>query len=264
MKPLPTYRPLIWLFVVVVAVWLLFGVVLFPYSRRGDFGDMFGAVNALFSGLAFAGIIFAIHLQREELAQQRRELELTRYEMEGQKEAITAQNITLTTQRFENKFFQLLNLLNAIVTATDLERGTNKQTARGRDAMFHIYRRLSTHYHQRISTPPLPTDEHIRAAYHQFYLENRSDLGHYFRLVYNIVKFIHQSAAQDKKFYTNILRAQLSDQELALLFYNCIAHPEGRENFLPLAEEYQLFNNLSPRTLIDPGHAILVAHLPME
>ena len=35
---------------------------------RGLFGDMFGAMNALFGGLAFAGIIYTILLQRVELS----------------------------------------------------------------------------------------------------------------------------------------------------------------------------------------------------
>jgi len=43
-------------------------------SERGLFGDKFGAVNALFSGLAFAGVIYAIVLQRQELELQREEL----------------------------------------------------------------------------------------------------------------------------------------------------------------------------------------------
>lgn len=43
------------------------------WSTRGTFGDSFGAVNALFSGLAFAGVIHALNLQREELRAQRTE-----------------------------------------------------------------------------------------------------------------------------------------------------------------------------------------------
>ena len=30
------------------------------WQGRGQFGDMFGATNALFSGLALAGVIFAL------------------------------------------------------------------------------------------------------------------------------------------------------------------------------------------------------------
>jgi hypothetical protein len=51
------------------------------WSERGTFGDMFGAVNTLFSGLAFAGVIYAIFLQSQELELQRKELELTRTEL---------------------------------------------------------------------------------------------------------------------------------------------------------------------------------------
>lgn len=33
------------------------------WTERAQFGDMFGAVSALFSGLAFAGILFTIYLK---------------------------------------------------------------------------------------------------------------------------------------------------------------------------------------------------------
>ncbi|MBK8567704.1 MAG: hypothetical protein IPN76_31390 [Saprospiraceae bacterium] len=48
----------------------------------GEIGDMYGSVNAIFSGLAFAGIIITILLQRKELKSQREELEDTRKEFE--------------------------------------------------------------------------------------------------------------------------------------------------------------------------------------
>lgn len=51
------------------------------HTQRGTFGDMFGAVNSLFSGLALGGIIYTIFLQKKELALQRQELEETRKEL---------------------------------------------------------------------------------------------------------------------------------------------------------------------------------------
>jgi len=42
------------------------------WTERDQFGDMFGALNALFSGLAFGGIIYTIRQQKEELELQRR------------------------------------------------------------------------------------------------------------------------------------------------------------------------------------------------
>ena len=54
----------------------------------GEFGDMFGAVNALFSGLAFAGVILAILLQRQELKLQREELARSSKAQEAQERAL--------------------------------------------------------------------------------------------------------------------------------------------------------------------------------
>ncbi|MEB3120418.1 MAG: hypothetical protein VKL41_04250, partial [Snowella sp.] len=45
------------------------------WEQRGQFGDMFGAVNAFFSGLALVGIVYNIILQRKELRLQRQELD---------------------------------------------------------------------------------------------------------------------------------------------------------------------------------------------
>lgn len=84
-EPDVKWWPLIALLVSVFAVWAIswiFVVDLIPDpSGRSAFGDMFGAVNSLFSGLAFAGVIYAILLQRKELKMQRQELKMTRREL---------------------------------------------------------------------------------------------------------------------------------------------------------------------------------------
>lgn len=78
-------KPLTILILVVLAIQAVCGWMIFlsfgNWSDRGTFGDMFGAVNTLFSGLAFAGVIYAIILQKKELALQRQELEETRKEL---------------------------------------------------------------------------------------------------------------------------------------------------------------------------------------
>ena len=53
----------------VIVVWAASGYLIYNYAGadRGIFGDMFGAVNALFSGLAFVGIQYTILLQRADL-----------------------------------------------------------------------------------------------------------------------------------------------------------------------------------------------------
>ena len=72
-------RILVRITLLVLAIWLGSGflvVALIPgWQERGQFGDLFGAVNALFSGLALAGVVYAILLQQEELSLQREEME---------------------------------------------------------------------------------------------------------------------------------------------------------------------------------------------
>ena len=81
---------------VVVIVWVAFGIAVyftFPdQETRGQFGDMFGAVNALFSALAFAILIHTLWLQREDLDIQRQELQDTREELKGQRKALETQS----------------------------------------------------------------------------------------------------------------------------------------------------------------------------
>lgn len=73
------------LILIIFIVWLLITIIIWivfkDWSKSGVFGDTFGAINSLFSGLALAGIIYTIYLQKRELQLQRDELALTRREL---------------------------------------------------------------------------------------------------------------------------------------------------------------------------------------
>jgi hypothetical protein len=69
------------IFLLWLSSWFILITLIDDTSERGLFGDMFGAVNSLFSGLAFGGVIYAILLQREELQLQREDLSETRREL---------------------------------------------------------------------------------------------------------------------------------------------------------------------------------------
>ena len=74
-------RIICWSVIGVFVMWASTFILYFFISKseeRGQFGDMFGAVNALFSGLAFAGLILTLILQRKELTLQRDELDKKR------------------------------------------------------------------------------------------------------------------------------------------------------------------------------------------
>ena len=110
--------------VICVSYFLLFYfIVPVNMEKRGQFGDMFGFIGALFSGLAFAGLIVTMLQQREDLQNQKDEIKLQRQDLEAQTEALKLQkeeiaqtnkelkeqNKTIMLQRFENTFFNMLD-----------------------------------------------------------------------------------------------------------------------------------------------------------
>jgi hypothetical protein len=209
-------------------------------NKAGMFGDSFGVITSLFSGLAFVGIILTILLQRDELQLQRQELALTRDELKSQ-------HTTARRQIFENTFFQMLRLHNDIVAGIRLP--TKK--ANGRECFIHIYEGLQRHYNNYSQQPIDQERTALEEVYSQFWNEYQNQLGHYFRYLYTMFKFVKTSAIEDKRLYTNIIRAQLSDKELLVLFYNCLCK-YGVEQFKPLAEEFAIFNNLPKEQLLKP------------
>ena len=95
---------LIYAIIIVIASWLVMPLITFSVFGKpdgpGTFGDTFGIVNALFSALAFALLIYTSLMQREELELQRKELELTRKEIEKSAEA-QATLVNLTREQLE-------------------------------------------------------------------------------------------------------------------------------------------------------------------
>lgn len=220
--------------------------IIFPkWEVRGQFGDMFGSVNALFSGLAFAGVILAIYLQKNELELQRKELQLTRRELEGQKQQLEVQNITLRKQNFENTLFQLLRFHNE--TTNSMEFTINDRAIKGKDLFLHFYNNFREHFKQHRDLN-LKAEEIINRAYHEFYKSQEHRISPYFRSLFYIIKFVDNSDVKDKQFYINMICVQLSIQELLLIFYNS-SSGIGKETFKPLIEKYALLKSL-PRDLL--------------
>jgi hypothetical protein len=99
----------------VIGLWLITYFTLKGQNERGTFGDMFGSVNALFSGLAFAGIILTILLQSRELSLQRQELKDTREELKRSATAQERTEIAQNRQAENQKISAKLSALNTLV-----------------------------------------------------------------------------------------------------------------------------------------------------
>lgn len=240
----PSVLWLIALLLVISLIWAISGYFLYGEKERGTFGDMFGAVNALFSGLAFATLIYTTWMQREELALQREELTSTRNEITEQRRQMEQQSSTFELQRFESTFFALLELHGQIVSSMDITRssGTNLKSKH----CFKYFHGKLKKEDTRSALFPSPLDSdlpNIQSFYERFYSNHQADLGHYFRTLYHIFKLIHDSGIQNKNRYSSLARAQLSSYEQILLFYNCLSN-QGCKKFKPLAEEFSLLENI--------------------
>ena len=245
----------------IIFLWGMSIIVLcrfFPsISVRGQFGDSFGAVNALFAGLAFAGVIFAIILQKKELELQRQELKETRDEIRGQKEQLQAQDQTLQKQNFENSFFQLLSFHNEIVNSLMALKLTSQEKVEGRMCFRVFLQTLSLHYESYMDTSGKIKDD--IDALKKFLFQYQPSIDYYFGHLYNTVKFVDQhkfiKEFEDKKSYTNLIRAQLSRNELGLLFYNCLSDRGAK--FKCLVEKYALLEDMNFEGLLEPEHRSL-------
>lgn len=243
------------------------------WEQRGQFGDLFGVVNALFSGLAFAGLIITIRQQHQDLEYQKQAIEQTNQEMRCQTKEFDKQNETLKIERFENTFFKMLEVQQGIVNDF-YEVDTYKQCVeedspdhhgklskevpaqyeyRGRNAFYYLFCRCDyeiDNYHTPGSRYVSGLREVIRLrglAHFNDYV-SISVFDHYFRHLYTILKFITENDWLGEKAqyqYSTFVRATLSRYELVMLYYNGLFHPKMKK----MIERYCLLNNIRKRLL---------------
>jgi hypothetical protein len=238
-----SYIPLFLIILFIISVLLAFVVIdLYFYQFKtifsvgqdawGQFGDYIGGLlNPLFSFTALCALFYTIKLQSKELHESTEQLK-------NSAAALALQNDVLTRQRFETTFFQLFQLFNQLIK--DMADNNNH----GKKTIAYFYTCIA--------------DSNIDSIKTQ--LQKNQALSAYFRTLYSIIKFIDASSLlfEDKKFYSNLVRAQLSREELALLFYSCLLMPQYEQSkFIPLIIRYDLIEYLSDDTLANPAHRAL-------
>lgn len=144
-----SFKSLVLISTVVVIIQFVAGYIIYlkfdTWNNRADFGEMFGAVNTLFSGLAFAGVIYAIFLQRRELELQRNELEMTRAELRRSAEAQEKSESALSSQANALVLTAKLSALNSFVEAqkNKLELMKNEGTHYSHDVYIEERRKFN-------------------------------------------------------------------------------------------------------------------------
>ena len=228
-------------------------------DSRALLGDSFGAVNALISAFAFAGVIFSMYLQRNDLELQRESLDIQKEELKRntnelalQRQEFETQNKTIKLQRFENTFFNMLTLQQEIISELNYTDADGNNSV-GRSVFEAIYS-------YRLRNPFGLVPEYLNGLidyilrYSYFELMNLSyfqSLNHYFTHLYHIISYIDSShlldSEEERYNYVRILRATLSKYELYLLYFNCLNFPD----FKKLVEKYSLLKYVPDYFLLD-------------
>lgn len=258
-------------------------------DKVGQLGDFVGGIVG--SIWALAGVILfyvALTEQREDiktnkkvlnaqvkaLNQQIEEFKLQKVELEETRKVFKLQSDTMKLQQFESTFFNLLGIHQNNISDMDItydkiknqfadrfnlkDGDIEKINLAGRDCFVFFTAQLKTIYENNIYKGKYEgrsfknENDLVVQSYDEFFNKYQTDLGHYYRTLYHFYKFVKNSSTNDINRYTSIIRAQLSNDELVLLFYNGIT--DYGEKFKPLIEDFHVFKNLNLESLLNKEH----------
>lgn len=100
----------------------------------------------------------------------------------------------------------------------------------------------------------------VGLCYKEFVDKAEGNIGYFFRYIFNTIRFVKEQDGSiiTKQRYINLLQSQLSDEELALLFYDAISpygkNKNGETVFFDMLEASEMLENISERVLINRSH----------
>jgi hypothetical protein len=217
----------------------------------GQTGDFFGGIlNPIISLGALILLFWNVLLTKAELKETRN---------------------TLDRQLFESSFFNMITLHNNLVEDRrispyelfDLSGMSHNNTFQNfidnkdlKDISFFERRQV---FGKIINYIVKNGDfEKILQKYEKFNNENNYILGHYFRNLYQILKILdlQNIGNTKKKRYANIFRAQLSSDELIILFINCLDDIVDNGEFRKLLVKFEILEHIPIKNM--PYHAIYI------
>lgn len=225
----------IWFYPIIYPVWVKYYLPT-TWENQGLFGDSYGVVNSFFSGLAFAGLVVAILLQRKELKLQREDLNLTREEMK--------------IRNFETTFFNMLRLYNDIVGDLVIRlHGSPNSDFQGRSVISEYMKNLKDSLSKRDVSIILAvnnTDE-INSLIQKKVPDKILNLEHCVNClckIFELVKNEKDKRDIDEFQFVEIVTAQLSTDEMIMLFSYGLTKPRG-EKLRHFIEKYHLLKDIS-------------------
>lgn len=222
------------------------------WGDRGTFGDMFGSVNALFSGLAFAGLICTLLVQLKEFKAQREELELTRKAYEGQKGVLEDQQKVMDQQReqidiqvFESAFFQLFKVYQGRIEA--LSVGFGSKLIEGPRS----FKRALDSIEGTINLQHLNNQEqktnHLKDAYRGYFNKTDGVFHSYANSLEVLLKYIEHAPKDRQIVYQNIVAGIIMPQEFEIIVRFAVLKENA--SFKKVLNKYCILDKINKKTL---------------
>lgn len=236
-------------FVIIIAIW----AILCKSLNEGNYD-----VDALFSALAFGGMLAALWMQNFELGLQRKALELQHDEMitsnktaikqweamELQRKEMNEQKELMDLQKFESAIFNMLGQYSNIISAISGEN-ISGQIVNGHDY---------TNYWAEVIT-----------KYETYNYNNdniKLPMANYVNYLFQIFKYIDQANIlndenleteyDNRRKYCSIVTSYISYNEMILLRF-CIENNPNYCDFDNLCWNYALYENLRNVGKVDPN-----------
>lgn len=207
-------------------------------SERGQFGDMYGALNSLFSGLTIVGLIYTIIIQHDEITELKRNSKL---------------------ERFENIFFKTLEMYN--ISARELRiklNETDKSEQVGKEFFELLITKglteekfIETVKNDEMITEVINPEEYLdnkyifRNFYGSVYKFNAAYLDQYFNIIEQVLQSIEDFiGSKDEKIrYISIFRSQLTSYEKALIGFHILGTMLHHSSLKSLTFKHKLLDS---------------------
>lgn len=197
-------------------------------EKIAQYGDFIGGViGSLFSLVGIILFYVALKEQRQDFKtnqesvslqvhafnQQINEFKAQREELESTRKIYEQQTKTMRNQQFDSNFYSLLEVF--ISNKRKLDNGANYFEKMYEDVLLA----------EDFGNGELITDFHnkIVKKYENIFLSKRDKLSQYFKTLYRLLKMIDECehfSESEKIFYSKILRSQITNSELLILYYN--------------------------------------------
>lgn len=228
------------------------GTLDWSYAKKVN--DITGILAFLFTGAGTFAIFLTLSKQQEQFEVAQKQIE---------------------TQQFETTFFNMLVQLFSIKNTASIE--IDSKVFSGQEFFKHVLLSLKEKYDNNLNSIEdiKRTLESIRKSekishskvnmlrdnlsdiyvetYNQFY----SYLGHYFRFFYTMLGFVIDNRANEKfrdaEKYIQLLKAQLSNDEMGLIFCNTISDKvlDSDIDVYSIIERYAILENIDANSLLN-------------